>query len=452
MRPAWLNSIVRGGKYGKLLRDTLTTTGWGVIGKTAGFLIPFFVAAWFGVDAGTDAFFFVYGIILFLAGIFAPVFENVIVPYVAQGRRDGEDIGVFVGGIICLSGIALVLIIFFLLAGIRPLLALATRFDPQTIEAVFRLLVLSSPLVVLMVWTGILGGALNSYKKFALPALSPAFRALVNLGFIYLFKDRLGVYAIALGYLAGELARLLILTAVLHRLRLFRIRLTARFNRVINEFLRTASCQTLGMAVIWANPLVDRAMASWLGEGSISVLYYSDRLFMIPVSLIFVGLFPVVLSHWSSDYYERGRRGGLLREVTGTALAVTGICLIPVAILAFAAGPLVRLAFVRGELDPSFAGPIRTAFLCYLPGLLPYVAGSIFTRGHLVLKNTALIMKVCLVNFCLNVALNAVLMRSLGVAGIALSTTITVSVVMVALYLALRGRLRAFPAGPGEAG
>jgi len=58
-----------------LVRDTITTTSWATLGRAAGFMVPFFVAAWFGSDSRTDAFFFSYGVILFLANIFAPVVE-----------------------------------------------------------------------------------------------------------------------------------------------------------------------------------------------------------------------------------------------------------------------------------------------------------------------------------------------------------------------------------------
>ncbi len=425
-----------------LLRDTIITTGWGGVGKIAGFMIPFFIAAWFGISEGTDAFFFVYGIILFFAGIFAPVVESVIVPFVADQRKKGGDVGAFVGRIFLLSGSGLLVLLIAVLILIRPVLSLVTRFDPETLRTVFQLMLISSPLVILLVWTSILCGVLNAYKKFAFPAVSPAFRAVLNLGLIYILKERFGVYAIAIGYVGGELLRLLILFLVFKRKRIFRLRFFRRLSPGVVDFLRTASYQTLGMAVVWANPLVDRAMASWLGGGSVSILYYSDRLFMVPVSLIFVGLFPVVLSHWSSDYYEAEARLSLLRKVNRTALAVIGLCCLLVAVLAFFSGPLVQLAFVRGKLDPASAIPIRTTFLYYLPGLISYVAGSLFMRAHLVLKNTVLIMRLCVLNFFLHIGLNYILMRWMGVAGIALSTTITFTVLALLFYFRLRARIK----------
>ena len=106
-----------------LVWDTITTTGWSTVGKGMGFLVPFFVAAWFGVTAETDAFFFAYGLILFFSMTFAPVVESIIVPYIAEARSNNEDVGKFVGRILGISGIgllALVGIVLFCLLYTSP--------------------------------------------------------------------------------------------------------------------------------------------------------------------------------------------------------------------------------------------------------------------------------------------------------------------------------------------
>ncbi|HIJ53334.1 MAG TPA: hypothetical protein HPP66_09295 [Planctomycetes bacterium] len=95
-----MNKIISEFYKRPLVRDTIKTTIWSTVGKAAGFLIPFFIAAWFGISSETDAFFFAYGLILFLSGIFAPVVESVIVPYIAEARTNNEDVGRFVGNIL----------------------------------------------------------------------------------------------------------------------------------------------------------------------------------------------------------------------------------------------------------------------------------------------------------------------------------------------------------------
>ena len=94
-------------RHRPLVWDTITTTGWSTAGKAVGFLIPFFIAAWFGVSSDTDAFIFAYGLILFLANIFAPVVETVIVPFIAEARKNGEDVGKFIGNVLGIGSIGL---------------------------------------------------------------------------------------------------------------------------------------------------------------------------------------------------------------------------------------------------------------------------------------------------------------------------------------------------------
>jgi len=144
-----------------LVRDTITTTFFSTAGKSVAFLVPFFIAAWFGVSSETDAFFFAYGLILFLSGIFAPVVESVIVPYIAEIREKGEDVGRFVGTIICISGVGLTALAGVTLLIIKPVLSVVTHFDGQNLNLVFWLFVETAPLIVLLIWTSVLAGSLS---------------------------------------------------------------------------------------------------------------------------------------------------------------------------------------------------------------------------------------------------------------------------------------------------
>ncbi|MEJ2254866.1 MAG: lipid II flippase MurJ, partial [Nitrospirota bacterium] len=415
---AMLFNLLRRG----LVRDTLWTTFFSTIGKSLGFLIPFFIAAWFGVTSETDAFFFAYGIILFLSGIFAPVVESIIVPYIAEAISRNEDTGRFVGNILGVSGGALLVLLAAFVLLIKPALSLVTHFDPQTVRLVFWLLVETAPLFVLLVWTSVLAGTLNAYKRFAFPALSPGIRALVCLGIIFAFKDTYGVHAIAIGYVAGELLRLGSVFWVIKWLRLFKLRVSFRLSAKLREFLQTASYQMAGMAVIGINPIVDKAMASWLGKGSVSVLHYADRLYMIPVTFVSTGLMVTLLSHWSGRYYEEGieRLHGDVKK----AIKIVGLLALFITLaLVLVRQPLVRLAFGRGAFDQTMLPEVGWVWVCYLLGFVPYMTGTVFLRAHLALKNTKVIMQYGFFVVGLNVLLNYILMKYFRVAGIALATS-----------------------------
>lgn len=407
-----------------LVRDTIKTTICSTVGKAIGFLIPFFIAAWFGVSEETDAFFFAYGLILFLSGIFAPVVESVIVPYIAEARSKDEDVGKFVGSILGISGAGLFVLTVLLILVIKPILSVITRFDEQTLRLVYQLLIETAPLIILLVWTSVLAGALNTYKKFAFPAISPAFRAVVNLVIIFAFKDIYGVHSIALGYVVGELIRLAVLLIVTKRLDLFKLRLSFQLNPKLVEFLKTASYQITGMVAVGFNPIVDKIMASWLGEGSVSVLYYADRLYMIPVTFLATGLMATLLSHWSGRYYESGQQR--LKQDVNKAVKVVGFITLPIMlVLILFHQPIAKLAFGRGAFAQDRLSEVGWVWVCYLFGLIPYMIGSLFFRAHLALKNTKALMRYCFYAVFLNISLNYILMKPLKVRGIALATTFT---------------------------
>jgi len=424
-----------------LVLDTITTTGWATLGRAAGFMIPFFIASWFGGDSRTDAFFFSYGVVLFLANIFAPVVEYVIVPYIAEARREGENVGEFIGRVLAISGAGLVILTGILFLIIKPVLALVTRFDQPTLILSRDLLLETSPLIILLVWTGILSGTLNAYKKFAYPAVSPAFRAVINLGFIFALRGIIGIHAIALGYVAGETVRMFILLGVIKKLNLIRIKFSFSLAPGLRDFFSKASYQTVAMIAIWSKPIIDRAMASWLGEGNVSILYYADRLYIIPITFICSGLMATTLSHWSTRYYESSRL--TMRTDVRRAVKLVGLMTLLITVfLLMVYRPVARIAYQRGAFRPDQVIEVQRVWFFYLLGLVPYVIARIYFQAHLVLKNTHFLMIYAFGLTGLGILLNYILMDRFGVAGIALATTATSLVAALGLGYFLNRKLR----------
>ena len=142
---------------GNILGDTALTSVMATIGRGAGFAVPFFVAAWFGVTEGTDAFFYVYGIILLLAGIFAPVVQNVLVPFVAEIKaQDEREIGDFLGRALVFAVLALTAMAVLVLLLVKPVLGVVSDFSAESIDLIARLLLETVPLLVLLMVTSLL--------------------------------------------------------------------------------------------------------------------------------------------------------------------------------------------------------------------------------------------------------------------------------------------------------
>jgi len=196
-----------------------------------------------------------------------------------------------------------------------------------------------------------------------------------------------------------------------------------RLTKTIRAFLRTSSYQVGGMVAIWLNPVVDKIMASWLGEGSVSVLHYADRLYIIPIAFICTGLMATTISHWSSRYYELGQTR--LGEDIKRAVKIVGtVTVLITAFLLLFHGSIVRVAYGRGAFEPSQLPAVSRTWVCYLIGLVPYVIARIYFQAHLVLKNTRFLMLYAFGFNLANILLNYLLMKKYGVAGIALATSV----------------------------
>lgn len=417
-----------------IIRDTVIITTLSALGKTVGFLIPFFVAAWFGVNSETDAFFFAYGVILFLSGMFAPVLQSIIVPYVSELKAGNKDVGRFVGKVLGNTGLGVLILSVIFLLIFRLILPVITVFNKMTLNLVFHLLLEIAPLILLLIWTSILSGVMNAYKRFTIPALSPAIRALVNLVTIFSFKEILGIHSIALGYVVGESVRLLVLFLSVKQINSLKLSISIRPDNKIWEFAKTSFYQTFGMVAVLLNQVIDKIMACWLGEGSVSILQYAEILYMIPVTLISTGIMVTILSYWSSKYYESGLND-LRIGVKKTVKALIFITLPITLFLFLIREPLVGFLYGQGAFDSYRLNEVAWAWVGYLIGFIPYVLGQVYVRGHLVLKNTRVLMKCGFYIVFLNFLLNYVMMRPLKVAGIALATTFTS--IFCTLYLGI---------------
>jgi putative peptidoglycan lipid II flippase len=449
MKTNRINQLLSQLKSSPIVRDTLITTFFATSGKGIGFLIPFFIAAWYGVDKDTDAFFFAYGLIIFLATIFSPVMESIIVPFIAEKKAKNEDIGRFVGRILAMSALGLLALSAIFLIVIKPLLVMVTKFSPEGLDLIYNILLESIPLVVLLVWTSILAGVLNAYKIFVIPAISPAFRAIVTILFIYVFKDNLGVHAIAWGYVVGEISRLGILFVLLRRLKLFQLQISIGWEEQIIDFFRTSSYQIIGMVILGFAPIINKTMASWLGKGSVSILEYADRLYMIPVTFLTSGFMVTFLAHWS-DRYQTGGEEQLKQDVFRAGIIVGIISILLTVLLFVTKGYLIPLIYGYGKFPHELTGDVAMVFGYYLLGLAPYFLSQVYVRAFLTKKDTKVLLVTGILRSSGIVIFSLVLMRVMGIAGIALATSLsTLLSLSYVIILFHRTRTRFQPVIPG---
>jgi putative peptidoglycan lipid II flippase len=411
-------------RHRPLLLDTFSTSIFTIIGRSAGLLIPFFIAAWYGIQASTDAFFLSYAIILMLQSIFAYSLETVSIPFISSQIAKNENPGLFIGRLLIFGSAIIATLLLTLLLLLKPLLPLMTNFPPTTLRLLGKILWKISPLVILTFWSSILSGVLNAYKRFMLPALSPLFRAVVILLIVYFCRAYFGIQSIILGYLLGEFCRFLLLFLACRHITQFRLIFSIQFNRQLLEFFIIACYQMITILASNMNLAIDKMMAARLGEGRISLLHYADRLYMIPLALLISGMLLPILSHWSGDYEQNGLSG--LRRNLKQALRILASYTIGLTVIGILLRrPIVSLVYQHGLFPTADLRQIELVFSCFLLGLTPGVLMGLIARALLILKKTKMLLLGALGTVALNIIFNLFLMKIWGIAGIALSTSIT---------------------------
>ena len=412
-------------KNNLIVKKTIVITSLNAISRGIGFIIPFFIADWFGINSATDSFFFAYSLILLLANIFSPVMETIVVPFIAEKRARDEPIEGFMARLIGLSGLGLFLITGASILLLHFFLPVITKFSEESLTLVFRILSESSPLVILTVWTSILSGILNAYKIFSIPAISPAFRAAMTLLIIFLFKERLGVHSIALGYLGGEFFRAFILIALIKKFKLFRFKLSLSLDNDFLNFLRISSYHMLSMATLVFIPVVNKTIATWLGTGNVSLLEYAERLYYIPITLLSSGLFVAVLSYWSEDYYKANDKSLINKNISGAFKFIGIISFIMTLIFYLFKDLLVDIVYGHSLMSREQILSVKEILGFYLIGIIPYFLTQLYVRAFLIKKKTKILFFTALFMFAGTIAFDLILIRFMGVSGIALGSSLT---------------------------
>lgn len=420
-----------------IARDTFVTTALGVVGRATNLIVPFLVGAWFGMKMETDVLFIALAFLVFCTGVFAWAIEAVMVPFVAKLRHGNTDgVGTFVGGLISVLGLGLAFLLPLLILA-RPVLGRLTNFSGQALHLLCLLLVELAPVLLMVTVSSVLSGTLNAYQIFWAPAISTAISLVATACVAYISKDALGIHAVVLGFVVGEGSRLLFLWQVLRRYGIGSVRFTWHMEPQVREFLKVSSYQIGGMCIAGLPPLVNRSIASYWGAGSVSLVEYAEKMSYIPAGILSSGFLTVILSHWAKDFHEGGL-GRLRSQVHRMAKLIGCLACIAAVILFAFRYPLASLALGWGKVPQEKIVEVGQLFGVYVLGLLPNVVGLVLGRGHLVMKNTNVLMQGSVVAVAVLLLLNLGLTPLLGLRAIAVANAGSQGAVCLYLFWTLR--------------
>jgi putative peptidoglycan lipid II flippase len=239
------------------------------------------------------------------------------------------------------------------------------------------------------------------------------------------FGPRYGVYALAVGFVVGSGARLLCQVVPIHALKL---RLRASWDLKDPGFRSIAKLippLLVGSALGNANTMVDRAVGSMVGEGTISALSYAWRIISLGQTLLVASLLTALYPAFGAAAGSRNLEE--MRRLVGRGLSTVATVLLPVlGFLVVGSVPLVALIFEHGSFTPADTQRTATAIVWYAPALLALGWREMVVRASYALGDSRRPVTVFLGAMTINVIGDFTLGLTFGIAGIAASTTLSV--------------------------
>jgi len=416
-----------------------------LLSRILGFVRDLVVAHTFGANAGTDAFFVAFKIPnflrrLFAEGAFAVAFVPVLTEY--KERRSFAELKRFVDHFAGTLGAVLLAVT---LAGVLGAPVLAMIFAPGFIGSAGKLdlavdmLRLTFPYLLFISLTAFAGGILNAHGRFGIPAFTPV---LLNVSLISSAlwlapqMDR-PIMALAWGVLLAGILQLLFQFPFLRRIRLLPRFVFAPKDDGVRRIGRLMLPALFGVSVTQLNLLLDTLIASFLVSGSISWLYYSDRLMEFPLGILGVGLATVILPNLSKKHATESPEG--FSHVVDWALRWGLLLGLPSAVGLFVlAGPMIATLFQSELFDATDVAMSRQSLMAYSLGLLSFILIKVLAPGYYSRQDTRTPVRIAVIAMVANMVMNIILVFPLAHAGLALATSLSATLNAFLLYRGLR--------------
>ncbi len=415
------------------------------ISRILGFIRDIMIARIFGAGIATDAFFVAFRIPNLLRRLFAEgAFSQAFVPILAEYKntRTADETRGLIDHITLLMGITLIIVtIVGILAAPLIIYASAPGFsaDPEKFDLTVALLRITFPYILFISLVALAGSILNTYGKFNVPAITPA---LLNVSFIGcalwltpLFDPP--ILALAWAVFIGGALQLAFQIPFLLRLKLlphirFRNPDTGAW-----QVIKLMGPAVFGVSVSQVSMLINTIFASLLVTGSVSWLYYADRLMEFPAGLLGVALgtilLPSLARHYNNNSTEEYSR------LLDWGLRMTILLTLPAALaLALLATPLITTLFHHGAFTAHDVGMTREALIAYSIGLLGLILVKVLAPGFYARQNIKTPVKIAVITLIATQLMNLAFVIPFQHAGLALAIGLGACINAGLLYYKLR--------------
>jgi len=422
-----------------------------MLSRIFGFIRDMVVAGIFGAGLVTDAFFVAFRIPnllrrLLAEGSLTVSFVPVFTEYLKQrSREEALELAnvVFTALSIVLVVVSIAGVIFSPL--IVTIMAPGFLKNPEQYELTVLLTRFMFPYIFFISLVAMCMGILNSLRHFAAPALSPVVLNISMILAALLLGDLFAepIYALAVGVMIGGVLQLAMQWPFLIRMG---VRLKPDFHfrhpglKRIGLLMMPAA---FGAAIYQINVLIGTILASLLPKGSVSYLYYADRIVELPLGVFAIAVGTAALPSFS-DQVARGEFDDFKKTISFSLRLILFITIpATVALLALRV-PILSVLFQRGAFDAASTIQTADALLYYTLGLWAFSVIRIIVSAFYSLQDTRVPMKAAIVALIVNVVCSVLLMSPMKHGGLALATSIASAVNVIMLGIILKKRIGSY--------
>ncbi len=438
-----------------LLKSTGVVSAMTFLSRISGFVRDVVYALCFGAGAGTDAFFVAFKIPNFMRRLFAEgAFSQAFVPVFSEyrTRRSADELKALVDQVAGTLGLILFAVTALGVVGAPVLVAIfAPGFlaDEGKYVLATDMLRITFPYLLFISLTAFAGGVLNSCGRFAVPALTPVLLnvCMILAAVVVAPQMERPVMALAWGVFFAGLTQLAFQLPYLRGLKLLPRPRWGWASAGVQKVLKLMVPALLGSSVAQVNLLFDTLLASFLVTGSVSWLYYSDRLVEFPLGVFGVALATVILPSLSRKHAAASTEA--FARTLDWALRWVLLIGTPATVsLVILSGPLLATLFQYGEFGAEDVRMATRSLMAYAGGLLAFMLIKVLAPGFYARQDTRTPVRIAVLAMVANMVLNLALILPLAHAGLALATSLSAVLNAGLLYRELR-RAGVYVPAPG---
>lgn len=415
----------------QIARNAGLVGGVTLLGRILGFIRDAAMAWFFGTGFISDAFFVAFRIPnflkrLFAEGILSLAFIPVFIEYLSvKGKEEAFYLARSVFLITFMVLLLFTIAGFFLAPALVALFAPGFVSFPEKFNLTVSLTRIMFPFIIFIGLSAISMGVLNTFGHFVTPSMAPMFINLTMIGTIWLLSPHMTepVRGLAIGVVIGGILQLLIQTPFLVKTGVFVKKNAYLFHHGLKKVGSMTLPAALGASVFQINMLLDTIIASFLNEGSISHLYYADRLVQFPLGIFGIAAAMALLPGLSKEASTKNY-SALIENICFSLKMVLFVTVPAMAGLVILREPIISVLFERGAFDAQSVSSTAGALLYYGLGLWAFTTVRIVVSTFYALQDARTPLRIALVCIAIKIILALVFMQLLDYKGLALSTTL----------------------------